>query len=68
MGDKFRFTVRGDAVASGLNASVGQHYDQHKLIPSAASAKPSTSSPTRVALRSEVYGRASAEVRTFPPP
>jgi hypothetical protein len=38
VGDKFRFTVRGDAVAAGLNASVGQrmalHYDQHKLVPS----------------------------------
>jgi hypothetical protein len=38
VGDKFRFTVGGDAVAAALNASVGQHmalhYEQHKLIPS----------------------------------
>jgi hypothetical protein len=38
VGDKFRFTVGGDAVAATLNASVGQHmalhYEQHKLIPS----------------------------------
>ena len=36
--DKFRFTVRDDAVANRLNVSAGErvalHYEQHKLIPS----------------------------------
>jgi hypothetical protein len=36
--DKFRFTIRDDAVANRLNVSAGQrvalHYEQHKLIPS----------------------------------
>jgi hypothetical protein len=59
---------RAQSTADRTRQHMALHYDQHKLIPSAASAKPSTSSPTRVALRSEVSGRASAEVRTFPPP
>jgi hypothetical protein len=36
--DKFRFSVRDDAVANRLIASAGErvalHYEQHKLIPS----------------------------------
>jgi hypothetical protein len=37
MADKFRFTVRDDAVANRPNQSAGQrvalHYEQHRLIP-----------------------------------
>jgi len=36
--EKFQFTVRDDAVANKLNASVGKrmalHYEQHKWVPS----------------------------------
>jgi hypothetical protein len=36
--EKFRFTVRDDELAAGLNATAGQrvalHYEQHKGIPS----------------------------------
>ena len=46
-GDKFQFTVRDDAVANRLNVTAGErvalHYEQHKLIPSPASARLTTS-------------------------